>query len=141
MSTTAMPQSEAPLDKILFFDGVCIMCNSLVRFVLQHDKKHEVRFATLQGATATRYLPEALRTDLNTVAFYDERGIHTESDAILRLFKAMGGWLSIATVLFIFPRFFRNFVYGVVATNRYRWFGITQSCALLSPEQKQRILD
>jgi predicted DCC family thiol-disulfide oxidoreductase YuxK len=127
--------------KILFFDGICVMCNRLIRFVLHHDKKREVQFATLQGETAKRLLSESHRNNLTTIVFLDEKGIHTESDAMLRLFSGIGGVFSLATVLTIFPKSFRDRVYRYVAQNRYRWFGKTESCALLSEDDRERILD
>lgn len=128
-------------DKILFFDGVCIMCNRLIHFVLRHDKKLDVKFATLQGKTAHEQIPASMTADLKSVVFLDQDGIHTESDAIIRLFQAMGGIFSLAFLLRIFPRFIRNAAYRFVATHRYRWFGTTESCALLTAEERKRILD
>lgn len=129
------------VDKILFFDGICAMCNRLIRFVLRHDRKREVKFATLQGLTAQKHLPPSLAADLKTVVLVDEQGVHTESDAIIKLLQAMGGVYRMAVVLLIFPRPVRNLTYRYVAKNRYRWFGTTESCALLSEEEQRRILD
>ncbi len=128
-------------ETILFFDGICVMCNRLIQFVLRHDKRKQVKFATIQGGTAERYLPEPIRMNLKTVVLVDHRGMHTEADAIIRLLIAMGGSMQMARALYVFPRFMRNSVYGYIANNRYRWFGTTESCALLTPEQKTRILD
>lgn len=139
--TTQTLQKISPTQKILFFDGICAMCNQLVHFVLRHDRKHDVQFATLQGQSAQALLPSSLQSDLKTVVFVDVDGIHTESDAIIRLLTSMGGVLQWARVLRIVPRFIRNAVYRFIAKHRYRWFGTTESCALLTPEQRMRILD
>ena len=128
-------------DKILFFDGICVMCNRLIRFVLKHDKNGKVKFTTLQGETAQRYLPPHLSTDLKSVVYIDELGIHTESDAIIMLFIAMGGFLGSARCLRIFPKTLRDIVYRWIARNRYRLFGTTNNCQLLSPQEKLRILN
>lgn len=129
------------MDRILFFDGVCIMCNRLIQFVLKHDKKRLYKFATLQGATAERLLPEAFRQDLTTVVLLDHDGIFKESDAILRLLASLGGVFSVFGIFKIVPRFIRDRVYRFIATHRYRWFGTTESCAFLSKEDRERILD
>lgn len=129
------------MDKILFFDGVCVMCNGLVDFVLKHDQKRVFKFATLQGKTAKARIPEFANSDLNTVVLLDEAGTHTESDAIIRLLIGMGGVFGIANILKIFPKKLRDAVYRWVASNRYRWFGKTESCRLLTKEEKGRIID
>ena len=43
---------------ILFFDGVCGLCNRFVDFMLRTDSQHRFRFAPLQGETARRLLAE-----------------------------------------------------------------------------------
>ena len=47
-------QSHEP---IIFFDGVCGMCNVFVNLILRVDRKQTFRFAPLQGATALAMLP------------------------------------------------------------------------------------
>ncbi|HEY3227320.1 MAG TPA: DCC1-like thiol-disulfide oxidoreductase family protein, partial [Planctomycetota bacterium] len=37
---------------LILYDGVCALCNALVRFVLPRDRKDRFRFAPLQGETA-----------------------------------------------------------------------------------------
>ena len=37
---------------VVFFDGVCGLCNCLVEFVLSRDRRGAIRFAPLQGETA-----------------------------------------------------------------------------------------
>jgi predicted DCC family thiol-disulfide oxidoreductase YuxK len=41
----------------------------------------------------------------------------------------------------IIPRFIRDAVYGLVARNRYRWFGKRISCWMPRTEWKERFLD
>lgn len=129
------------MEKILFFDGICAMCNGLVDFVFKHDKNRIYKFATLQGKTAAEKLPNLNQEHLTTVVLMDEHGTHTESDAVLRLLVGLGGYFSLAKALFIFPRGFRNLIYRFIAKNRYRWFGTTESCRLLTDEERKQILD
>ena len=44
---------------IIFYDGVCGMCNAFVDLVLKVDKHGVFRFAALQGETARKKLPPA----------------------------------------------------------------------------------
>ncbi len=128
------------MEKIVFFDGVCVMCNGLVDFVLKHDHKQLFRFAPLQGETARAKIPE-LASDLSTIVLIDEHGIATESDAIIGILRALGGFFRMATILKIVPKAMRDRTYRYVAQNRYRWFGKHESCRLPSKEERARILD
>ena len=53
---------------LVLYDGVCALCNRLVRFLLKHDRKDVFRFAPLQSLLAERVLarhqlaPQALDT-------------------------------------------------------------------------------
>lgn len=125
---------------ILFFDGVCVMCNGLVDFVLKHDRNKRLKFAPLQGTTAKNMVPNHVQK-LESVVFIDNDGLHTESEAIIRLLIEMGGIFRWAAILRIFPRFFRNFVYRLVAKHRYKLFGKNASCRMSTADEKKRILE
>jgi len=51
-----MPAS-APVKPIIFFDGVCHLCNASVDFILRADRHRRFTFAPLQGKTAAELLP------------------------------------------------------------------------------------
>ena len=134
---------------ILFYDGVCGLCNTLVQFLLKHDKRGRLRFASLQSDFAEKVLhrhgfdPKDLNT-LHVVENYeqpDERLLQ-RSDAILRAGRELGGyWSVLAAMAKIVPRFLRDIAYRFVAQNRYRVFGKYETCMLPDPNQRSRFLD
>ena len=126
---------------ILFFDGVCGLCNSTVDAILAADRRGEIRFAPIQGETAKRLLPP-LPADplLWTLVYLDERGVHEYSDAAIEVARRVGGFYSGAALLRVVPRALRDPVYRWIARNRYRWFGKRDACRVPSPEQRARFL-
>jgi predicted DCC family thiol-disulfide oxidoreductase YuxK len=134
---------------ILFYDGVCGLCNTLVQFLLKHDKRRQLRFASLQSDFAEKVLrrhgfdPKDLDT-LHVVENYeqpDERMLQ-RSDAVLRAARELGGhWSVLAAVAKIVPRPLRDIAYRFVAQNRYRVFGKYETCMLPDPDQRSRFLD
>lgn len=134
---------------IVFYDGVCGLCNRLVQFLLRHDKQGRLRFASLQSDFAARVLgrhgidPKDLDT-LHVMENYeqtDERVLQ-RSDAILRAARELGGlWSVLAAIARVIPRAVRDLFYGLVARNRYRVFGKYDSCMLPDPNQRSRFLD
>lgn len=134
---------------ILFYDGVCGLCNTLVQFLLKHDKRGRLRFASLQSDFAEKVLhrhgfdSKDLDT-LHVVENYeqpDERLLQ-RSDAILRAGRELGGYWSVLAVMAkIVPRFLRDIAYRFVAQNRYRVFGKYETCMLPDPNQRSRFLD
>lgn len=134
---------------ILFYDGVCGLCNTLVQFLLKRDKRGRLRFASLQSNFAEKVLrrhgfdPKDLDT-LHVVENYeqpDERVLQ-RSDAILRAGRELGGhWGVLAAMAKIIPRPLRDIAYRYVAQNRYRVFGKYEACMLPDPNQRSRFLD
>lgn len=126
---------------VVFFDGECGLCNRFIRWLLARDRRRVLQFAPLQGALAASRLPTLPNDDLDwSLAYWDESGTYFESDASLRAIARLGGIWRPARWLLIVPRFVRNGVYRFVARNRIRWFGRVESCGLIPPEERARIL-
>lgn len=128
---------------IVFYDGVCGLCDRWVRFVLKRDKQRTLRFAPLQGKTAQAR--KDLPAELRTVVFVLRRGasgeqIFTRSEAALRLLDHLGGCWRIVSWLRLIPRPIRDAVYDAIARHRYQWFGQFDTCPLPSPEWRDRFL-
>ena len=134
---------------IVFYDGVCGLCNRLVQFLLRRDRHDRLRFASLQSDFASMVLgPHGIDPkDLDTVHVVenyekaDER-VFNRSDAILRAGRELGGlWGFAANVGRLVPRPLRNLFYRIVASNRYRVFGKYETCMLPAPDQRAKFLD
>jgi predicted DCC family thiol-disulfide oxidoreductase YuxK len=106
---------------IVFFDGVFAMCNRFVDLILRADRADVFRFAPLQGETA-RALPPPLSAapEQWSVIYLAELGLHNHGDAVLELYRRLGGAWRLLGVLKLVPRPLRNAVYRVIARNRYR---------------------
>jgi len=134
---------------IILYDGVCGLCNSLVQFLLKHDKQSRLRFASLQSDFAARVLKRhgIDPKDLDTVQIienYEQPGerVLQRSDAILRAGRELGGfWSASAAAGKVIPRALRDVIYRFVARNRYRVFGKYDTCMLPEPNQRSRFLD
>ena len=134
---------------IVFYDGVCGLCNRLVQFLLKRDKQDKLRFASLQSNFAATVLtrhgidPKDLDT-LHVVENFEqsnERALN-RSDAILRAARELGGFWSVAAVLGkIVPKPLRDLFYKFVATNRYKVFGKYDTCMLPEPRHRAKFLD
>ncbi|MBK7946249.1 MAG: DUF393 domain-containing protein [Flavobacteriales bacterium] len=126
--------------RIIFFDGVCGLCNRFVDRLLAADTRGSFRFATLQGTTANQLLPDGMAAALESVVYIRDGVILQRSDAALRALIDLGGWRKGYGLLLIVPRFTRDAVYAWVASNRYKWFGKHDTCRLPTPEERERFL-
>ena len=140
----ALPEWAPRRNNVLFFDGVCNLCNGAVQFVIRHDKEAKVSFAALQSPLGDWVKEELMKRDgrvPDSLVFFQGGQLYTESDAALRAgallsapYRWMKAWL-------VFPHSLRNWAYRIVARNRYRWFGKKDACMLPMPALKQRFID
>lgn len=127
-------------DAVVFFDGICVLCNGFVDFILKLDKKHKFKFAPLQGQSA-RDLLSSVKKIPDSVVFYDGFRIYFKSTAALKILFLLGGIWKLTILLFIFPSFIRDRVYDFIAKNRYAWFGKKDICRIPSADEKKYFLD
>jgi predicted DCC family thiol-disulfide oxidoreductase YuxK len=126
---------------VIFFDGVCGLCNRFIDFVMRHDRAAVFHFAPLQGETAHQRLPEADVRDLTTVVLCDEQGVFRKSTAAARILVRLGGvWRIPGRALWLVPRPMRDAGYVLVARYRYAIFGKKESCRMPTPAERARFL-
>ena len=131
-----------PINKIIFFDGVCNLCSASVQFIIKRDPKQKYRFASLQSDYAKKVLAEFnVAETLRTIVLVDGKEIYFRSDAALEISRGLKGLWPALTVLKIIPRFIRDAIYNFIAQNRYRWFGKKDECWIPSPEWQNRFLE
>ena len=127
----------------VFFDGVCTLCNRGVNFLIKHDKKGVLKFASLQSEYAQNVIPKALldRDNLDTIIVYTDGKFYERSEAVLKLCKVLGGGFYVVLMGYLIPRFIRDGLYRFIANNRYRWFGTQSQCRVPTPALKERFLE
>ncbi len=139
-SHPAMDHSSAG-GPILFFDGVCGLCNTSIDAVLKLDRRGVFRFAPLQGDTAAELLTPADTTQLDSVALRIGGRVYRKSSAVVRILWQLGWLPAIAgTLLWLIPKPVRDRGYGFVARNRYHWFGKNETCRIPSTAERARFL-
>lgn len=127
---------------ILLFDGICNYCNSWVNFAIRNDKKAVLRFAPLQSATGHRLREQfGIPPETDSVIMIDNGKCYLYSDAALRMAKYLRWPARALYALIIVPRFLREFIYKLIARNRYKWFGKKETCMIPSPQVRDRFLE
>jgi len=129
--------------KIIFFDGVCNLCNGFIDFVIRRDLQHTIYYCSLQSDVAKKMLGDkdiTIGNSFSTIYFYDNGIVYNKSSAILRILKQLPRYRTISSILLVLPAFLRNFFYMIIAKNRYRFFGKKETCRLPSPEERAQFL-
>jgi predicted DCC family thiol-disulfide oxidoreductase YuxK len=137
LSDAALVRRRRPL---FVFDGHCVLCSTGAAFIMRHDRNGLVQFMSAQSALGTAVYREVGLPIDDSYLLIDSGGWHTKSDGYLRLVRILGGWWRLALVGAVIPRAVRDWIYDRIARNRYRWFGRTDQCALLTPDQRARLV-
>ena len=128
--------------KIILFDGVCNLCNNAVVFVIKRDKKDVFRFAAIQSDEGEKLIKEhtidTSKTD--SIILIEENKYSVKSTAALKIAKHLNGAYPLLYGFIILPAIFRNWVYDIIAKNRYKWFGKKDSCMIPTPELTSKFL-
>ncbi|MCX2477041.1 DCC1-like thiol-disulfide oxidoreductase family protein [Pedobacter sp. MC2016-05] len=131
------------MERIIFFDGVCNLCNASVQFAIERDKKNLFKFTALQGEYAKAFLPK-LNVDLsqlNSIILLEDGQLYTKSTAALKIARKLNGLWPILYVFILVPKFIRDWFYDIIAKNRYKWWGRQESCWLPTAELRQKFID
>ena len=126
---------------VILFDGECNLCDRSVQFIIKRDKKAQYQFASMQGDAGQEILRKfRIPADFNSFILVEGDKWYDKSSAALRVCKNLHGGWNLLYGLLIVPKPIRDYAYGMVAKNRYKWFGKTDSCMIPSPEIRKRFL-
>lgn len=142
--TSATTQEPTEGDHaVVFFDGVCNLCNAAVNFILDRDPDGYFRFAPLQSDVTDAFLPPGLRSDdsLGTIVLLEDGTAYVRSTAALRIARRLTAPWPLLYAAILLPRRLRDAVYAWIANHRYRWFGRRDKCRIPTPEEKDRFLE
>ncbi|MFM2376320.1 MAG: hypothetical protein RLZZ165_1417 [Bacteroidota bacterium] len=133
---------KAPEPPVLIFDGVCELCNASVDFILKWEKQPELRFTASQNPPGRSLLqrygedPDAV----STVFLVQDGKLYRRSTAVLRLARMLRFPWFLAYGFIVVPPPIRDFVYRIIANNRYRWFGKKSACRIPTPVEMARFM-
>ncbi|ASA19548.1 thiol-disulfide oxidoreductase DCC family protein [Paenibacillus donghaensis] len=127
---------------VVLIDGVCHLCQGVVRFIIPRDPEARFLFASLQSEAVQALLPADGLTSgpLSTVVLLENGVQYTQSAAVLRIARRLRFPWPLAYLFIAVPRIVRDALYRYVARNRYRWFGKDEQCMLPTPEVRDRFL-
>ena len=128
---------------IILFDGICNFCNAMVNFIIRQDKKNVFLFAALQSESGKKML-EQYKIDwkANDSFVVIENGkAFTKGNAAVKLYNKLPWYWKWTQIFWIVPKFIRDWVYNVIAKNRYRWFGRKEECMVPTAEMRNRFLE
>lgn len=128
--------------RIILFDGVCNFCDSSVQFIIKRDPEGIYKFAALQSEAGLKLLKEFnIPEILDSIVLIEGQHYYKKSDAAIRIARNFKGLWKHLGLLTILPLPIRDYLYDIIARNRYKWFGKKESCMLPSTDFRSRFLE
>lgn len=135
------PADSRPNEDIVFFDGLCVLCNGTVSLLIKLDKNRRLKYSSLQGKFAQTKLEMRSIKSIESVVFFSDGLVFERAEAVIQILITLGGiYKVIGFGLKLFPLFILNALYECVARNRYHIFGKKAACNLPSDNTKDRFI-
>ena len=109
------------MKRTILFDGMCHFCEWNVQFIIKRDPQAKFNFATLEAEFAKNQLKKEMPNN-DTIILIEDSQVYTKSTAVLRICRQLSGFWPVLYVLIFIPRPLRDYIYQIIAKNRYRWF-------------------
>ena len=137
------PPGVSQRDQVILFDAVCKLCNGWSRFIIRFDKQHKFTLCSVQSAEGQAILEWfALPLDnFTTMLLVKGDRAFSKSDSFIEIMKQLPLPFSLGVILKLIPRSLRDWLYDLIALNRYRLFGKYEACILPSADHQRRFLD
>jgi predicted DCC family thiol-disulfide oxidoreductase YuxK len=128
----------------ILFDGVCNLCNASVNFIIDRDKHNKFKFAALQSESGLKLINQykivVPENDYDSLILIKANKVYKKSTAALKIAKELSGLWPLFYIFILIPASIRDIFYTLIARNRYRLFGRSDTCRLPGPELNRKFI-
>lgn len=129
--------------KIVLFDGVCNLCDNVVKKVIAADHRDQFRFTSLDSELGQQILQQIGvdrdKTD-SIILYIPGEAYYVKSQAALMIAKYLGRGYSLLTVFLALPTPLADSLYDYIAKNRYKWYGKKDQCMIPDESIRKKFL-
>uniref|UniRef100_A0A7S2U431 DUF393 domain-containing protein n=1 Tax=Lotharella oceanica TaxID=641309 RepID=A0A7S2U431_9EUKA len=131
--------------RLLIFDGLCVICNTGARFVLERDRQRSIFFAQAQSEKTKPILRKYGISDediMRRVAFIDAGEVYRGAAAAVQVAKYLKfPWWPLHYGGLLVPSLILEPLYDVVAKRRYQLLGKYDSCKIPTEAERKQFID
>jgi predicted DCC family thiol-disulfide oxidoreductase YuxK len=129
-------------NSIILFDGFCNLCSWSVQFILKRDSKDYFRFASLQSDIAEKISDEfnIPKGFYKSLVLIENNRVYFQSNAALKIARKLRGLWPIFYVFILIPKPVRDYIYNIIAINRFKWFGKKDNCYTPTKKYSEKFL-
>ncbi|NKQ41808.1 MAG: DUF393 domain-containing protein [Sulfurovum sp.] len=125
---------------IVLFDGICNLCNTWGKFIVKHDLDNRFRLLSIQSNEGQEILRHFGYPDdyLESIILITGGQSYEKSEAVLAIMAKMKYPWKLFTIFKVAPLVFRDWLYGLIAKNRYKIFGKNEFCPIIPNDDRKK---
>ena len=128
---------------IIFFDGVCNMCNSFVRLIIKLDYKELFVFCPISSKKGQKIINKfnLELKNIDSIILLKNNKITLKSEAVIEILVSLNLFFRFFLILKILPSKLLDLIYDFIAKYRYKLFGRKESCIIPGEKYKSRFTE
>ena len=125
---------------MILFDGLCPICNSCVRFITKINHNKTIVFCSMESNSGSKIINNLNLSNISdSIIVIDKDNYYINGKAIKRIVDKFTGIYSIYKLVKLFPTFLIDFIYQIIAKNRYLIFNKYAECPVYTNKEKLNI--
>ena len=127
---------------IVIYDGICGFCNKTIQIILNNRPSKKLKFVSFQSKTGKQILKKLnIKENMESIMIIENSTFLIKANAVFILLKYIKSPLKNLYYFKLVPSIITNFVYDIIAKNRYSLLGKGNMCRVLTNEEKDFFLD
>ena len=125
---------------IVVFDGVCVLCNRFLNWLIKNDKDEKFMYTNFQSDFSKKN--NLKLKDINSVAVIKTNGEKIyKVQAVYYILKKIDRYFIVQILLKLLPLFLTNICYDLIANFRYRIFGKYETCIIPNENVRKNFIN
>ena len=125
---------------LILFDGLCPICNSCVRFITKVNHNKRIVFCSMESELGSKIINDLNLSNISdSIVVIEKDAYYTNGQAIKKIVDKFTGIYSICKLVKLFPIFLIDFIYQIIAKNRYLIFNKYKECPVYVNREKLNI--
>lgn len=122
---------------LIIYDGICGFCNKTIQIILNNRPSEKLKFVSFQSELGKQIIKTLdILENMDSIIVIENSTIFIKSTAIFTLLKYIESPFKNLYYFNFLPSFITDFVYAIIARNRYFLMGKTNQCRILTKEEK-----
>jgi len=124
--------------EVIVIDGYCNICSKFYQFIVKYDINNKYKISEFDSLFSKQNNLDLKKIN-SIVLVKKDKSILKNSKALKSIFYNIPKLKPLYYILKITPEFISDFVYKIIANNRYDLFGKRESCSISSKKKDKFI--